>query len=361
MGGRDVGRFMVRIEVRWQQLLLAASVLLGAFLLWRVWQVVLIVAAAFIFMAALLPYVEWLVRRGLPRIGAVLLIFAAITAGFAGMAALVIPAGVDEFQELHDNLPEHAKQLEDFLADFGIDVELEQRARDVDWGELISGREAVDYGQRAFVGFISFLSIMVITAYLLLDAPGLSRFVYQFVPPGREPQVERILEALSRVVGGYVRGQFITSVAIALYVLVVLLALGVPNAVAFAIVAAFADLIPIVGAYISTILPMAAAFDESPGRAAVVLVAMIIYQQIEDRILIPRVYGSTLNLPPIIVLVAVLVGGELLGVAGVLFALPAAAAARVGVDMYLESRRPGPSSLPGPSGDPVAPDLKEET
>ena len=334
--------------------------LAGLFVVWRVWQVVLILAAAFIFMAALLPYVEWLVRKGLTRVWAVLLVFVVIIGALAALAAVVVPAMISEFQDLHDNLPEHARELEEFLDDFGVHVKLEAKAQDADWGKLISGRDAVDYGQRAFVAFISILSVVVLTAYLLLDAPRLSRFLYQFVPPGREPQVERVLQALGRVVGGYVRGQFITSVAIAVYVFVLLLVLGVPNAIAFAIVASFADIIPIVGAYISTILPMAAAFDQSPTRAAIVLVAMIVYQQIEDRILIPRVYGSTLNLPPIIVLLAVLVGGELLGVAGVLLALPAAAAGRVAVDMYLESRRPGPASVPGPTSEPAAPDLDGE-
>jgi predicted PurR-regulated permease PerM len=349
---------MIRIDIRWQQLLIAAGAIAGLFLIWRLWQVVVIIAAAFIFMAALLPYVEWLVRKGFSRLAAVIVVFAVILAAFAGVLALVVPATVDEFQDLRDNLPEDARRLEEFLDDFGIEVELEERARDVDWGQMISGRDAVDYGQRAVLAFVAMLSVFAITAYLLLDAKRLSHFVYQFVPPGREPQVERVLQSLSRVVGGYVRGQFITSVAIAVWVLVLLLALGVPNAVAFAVVAAFADLIPIVGAYLSTILPMVAAFDESPGKAAIVLVAMIIYQQIEDRILIPRVYGSTLNLPPLVVLIAVLIGAELLGVAGVLLALPAAAAARVGVDLYLESKRPGPASIPGPTSEVAAPDIE---
>ncbi len=81
----------------------------------------------------------------------------------------------------------------------------------------------------------------------------------------------------------------------------------------------------------------------------------MLYQQFEDRFLVPRVYGRTLNLPPLIVFVAVLVGGELLGVSGVLLALPAAAAGRVGLDYYLDRRR-ARTAPPGPADEVLAPD-----
>ena len=140
------------------------------------------------------------------------------------------------------------------------------------------------------------------------------------------------------MVGGYIRGQVITSLCIATYTLVVLLILRVPNALAFAVLAGFADIIPLVGAFIAVMPPAVAAFDKSPTLALVVLGLLVLYQQFEDRFLVPRVYGSTLNLPPIIVLIAVLCGGELLGVTGVLLALPAAAAGRVAFDYVLERR-----------------------
>lgn len=349
---------MLKIEVSYRGLLFAGLALLSLYALVRLWPVVILVIAALIFMTSLLPYVEWLVRRGLPRTAAVLVLAAAILGVIAGLFAVMVPAMIDEFRDIQDNLPEDARQLEDFLADFGIDVELEQRARDVDWGEIVSGREAVDYGQRVVFVALSILTIIVMTIYLLIDLPRLSRFLYQFVPPGREPEVDALMRALSRVVGGYVRGQAITSVAIALYTFLVLLILGVPNAVAFAVLAGFADIIPLVGAFIATVPPVVAAFDESTTTAIIVLVALLIYQQFEDRYLTPWVYGQTLNLPPLIVLLAILGGAELLGVAGVLLALPAAAVGRVALDYWLDRRRAG-ITPPGPSGEPLAPDTQE--
>ncbi len=322
----------------------------------RLWPVLVLVITAFIFMAALLPYVEWLCRRRIPRVGAVLIVLFAILLAIGSMIAIVVPAVVDEFRDLQRNLPDDARQLEDFMSSLGFDTEdwdLPEQAADIQWGDLVSGSAAVDYGQRVLLGVVSGFTVLVVTAYLLVDAPRLKRYLYRFVPPGREPDFEHFIHALGRVVGGYVRGQLITSAIIGVYTMIVLFAVGVPNAVAFGVLAAIADVIPLIGALIAVIPPALAAFQESPTKALVVLGALLLYQQFEDRILVPRIYGQTLNLPAIIVLLAVLIGGELLGVAGILLALPAAAAGRVVLDYYLDQRLPIP---PDTTQEVLAPD-----
>src|SRR5690606_18802890 len=105
----------------------------------------------------------------------------------------------------------------------------------------------------------------------------------------------RILDALGRVVGGYIRGQAITSAIIGLFTFAVLAIMGVPNALAFGVIAAFADVIPLVGAFIAVVPAVVAAFSESSTQALVVLIALLVYQQFEDRYLVPRVYGQTLG------------------------------------------------------------------
>lgn len=347
---------MLKLELSYRGFVLAGLALLSLWALVRLWPVLVLVITAFIFMAALLPYVEWLHRRGLPRVGAVLLVLFAILIALGSMIAIVVPAVVDEFRDLQRNLPDDARQLEDFMSNLGFDTEdwdLPEQAADIKWGDLVSGSAAVDYGQRVLLGVVSGFTVLVVTAYLLVDAPRLKRYIDRFVPPGREPDFEHFIHALGRVVGGYVRGQLITSAIIGIYTMVVLLAVGVPNAVAFGVLAAIADVIPLVGALIAVIPPSLAAFQESPTRALIVLGALLLYQQFEDRILVPRIYGQTLNLPAVMVLLAVLIGGELLGVAGILLALPAAAAGRVVLDYYLDQRLPRP---PDTTDEVLAPD-----
>ena len=355
-------RDVLKLEVSYRALVILGAALLSIWLLVRLWPVLLLIFVAFIFTAALIPYVEWLVRRGLPRALSVLVVLFVILAVIGGLFALVVPAMVDEFRDLQANLPEDARDFERFMENLGFDTEnwdLPERAERIEWDRIVSGDVAVDYGQRVVIGLLSALTVIVLTAYLLIDAPKMSGFLYRFVPPGREPDVDAIIQALSRVVGGYIRGQVITSAVITAFTLVVLLAAGVPNAIAFAVLAGFADVIPLVGAFIAVVPATVAAFQESPTQALIVLTALVLYQQFEDRYLVPRIYGSTLNLPPIVVLIAVLAGAEVLGVAGILLALPATAAGRVFLDYWLDRRTPVPTP-PGPPDEPLAPDVEPE-
>lgn len=343
---------LLHLDLSYRGMFLLILTVLAVWVILKLWAIVIIVATAFIFMTALLPFVEWLVARGVPRVLSVVIVMGSLLVLLAAMAALVVPATVDEIRSVKDNLPEDARKMEDFLDDFGIEVELEERARNINWDRIVSGETAVDYGQRAVTVGFTLMTIFFLTAYLLADTPRMNRFLYQFVPPGREPEVERWLLAVRSAVGGYVRGQLITSAAITVFTFVVLLLVGVPNAIAFAILAGFFDIIPIIGAVVAVFMPALAAFRESPEQAIVVVVALMAYQQFEDRILSPRVYGQTLNLPPVIVLVAVLIGGQLFGIPGVLLALPAAALARVALDYYMERRHAALST--SPVGDEIA-------
>ncbi len=335
---------MLKIELSYRGLLAIGLALITLWALVRLWQVFILVVTAFIFMAALLPYVEWLVRRGFNRVIGVLLILLAVFAGLGTVVAIVAPAMFDEFRDLKSNLPQYASDFEDFMENFGLDTErwdLPERAEEIKWDEIISGSQAVDYGQRIAFGIFSGFTVIVLTAYLLVDTRRLHAFLFRFIPEGKEPDAHHFLNALSRVVGGYVRGQLITSLVIGVFTTAVLLIMNVPNAVAFGVLAAFADIIPLVGAFIAIVPAVVAAFQESPTQAVVVLAALLVYQQFEDRFLVPKIYGQTLNLPSLVVLLAVLVGGELMGIAGVLLALPAAAAGRVVLDYYLDKREGG--------------------
>ena len=351
----------MRLELSYRAILLLILVALAIFAFARLWPIVVIVLTSFIFMAALLPYVEWLTAHKVPRIASVLIVMFTILGILAGVAGLVGTASVNEFNNVRDNLPQDAKDTEDLLDKFGIHVQLQDRARNIDWNRIISGDAAINYGQRAVTIVLGIITVFVLTAYLLADTPRMNRFLYQFVPPGREPELGHWLQSLRNVVGGYIRGQVITSVVISVFTFVVLVAAGVPNAAAFAVLAGFVDIIPIVGAVIAVVMPTLAAFQESTTRAIIVLVLLLLYQQFEDRILTPRVYGQTLNLPPVIVLVAVLIGGQLFGIPGVLLALPAAAVARVVLDYYLEQRRNFSFVTPIASTDEIAaPDTERE-
>jgi predicted PurR-regulated permease PerM len=348
---------MIRFEVstRGIVLIVVSALLVWAFI--ELWSVIVLVLFSLILMIGLLPYVEALVLKGLPRGLAVAVVMAAVLIVTVALIGVMLPPIIDELTNVRDNLPNSAREVEDLLGDFGIEVQLQERAENIDWDGLISGRAAVDAGQRVLSTTISIITIIAMAAYLLADTPRLSRFFGQFIREDKKEEANQIFFSVSRVVGGYLRGQLITSLCIGLFTFLLLRIVGVPNPLAFAVLAGFADIIPIIGAFIAIIPPTAAALQDSSTKALIVLVTLVLYQQFEDRYLVPRVYGSTLNLPPIIVLIAVLAGAELLGVAGVLLALPLTAAGRVAVDYVIEHRR-----LPIIEGTdvPLAPDPPQE-
>ena len=145
---------MLKVEVSYRGLVALGAALLTLWALVRLWPVLLLVVTAFIFMAALLPYVEWLVRRGVNRIVAVLLILLTVFAGLGSVVAIVAPAMFDEFRDLRSNLPQYASDFEQFMQNFGFDTErwdLPERAAEIKWDEIISGSQAVDFGQRCIL------------------------------------------------------------------------------------------------------------------------------------------------------------------------------------------------------------------
>ncbi|MBK6662094.1 MAG: AI-2E family transporter [Thermoflexaceae bacterium] len=197
---------MFKLEVSWRGVFALAAAAFALWLIPQVWAVVLLIAVAFIFMAALLPYVEWLVRRRFPR-----------ARGARGhLRRARHPRRTRRhLRPRHDRrihgrpgqppAPRDAQRLEDFLDDFGVEVELSDRAEEINWTEVVSGRVAVDYGQKVLFGLLSAITIIVLTAYLLIDAPKMKAYIYRFIPDHREREMDELLEAMGRVVGGYIR------------------------------------------------------------------------------------------------------------------------------------------------------------
>jgi predicted PurR-regulated permease PerM len=142
---------------------------------------------------------------------------------------------------------------------------------------------------------------------------------------------------VAKVVNGYVVGQSINSVLFALFSLAVLSLLGVPSVAVLALIAAIGDAVPQVGVILATIPAVLLAYTVSPQTALIVLIAYFVYQQIENYVTSPRVFARTLELPPLITLVSVLVGGSIMGIIGVLLALPVAAAIPVVWRTWIEA------------------------
>ena len=172
------------------------------------------------------------------------------------------------------------------------------------------------------------MTIAFLTLFMLLEGPTWVERIYGLLPAEHQPRWRRIGYDIYRTIGGYVTGNLAISLIAGIVSTAVLLALGVPYAVALGLVVAILDLVPLAGATIAAVLVTTVAFLDSTTSGIIVLIFFILYQQLENHVLQPVVYGRTVKLSPLAVLIAVLIGAQLAGVVGALAAIPVAGPCR---------------------------------
>jgi predicted PurR-regulated permease PerM len=174
---------------------------------------------------------------------------------------------------------------------------------------------------------------------MLLEGRMWVERLYSLLPAAAQPRWRRVGDDIYRTIGGYVTGNIVISLIAGASITVVLLVMGVPYAVALGLIVAFLDLIPLAGATLAGIIVCAVAFLHTIPAGIVVLVFFVVYQQIENHFLQPVIYGRTVQLSPLAVLVSVLVGAELAGILGALAAIPVAGTLQVVIRDQLAARR----------------------
>ncbi|HEU5314790.1 MAG TPA: AI-2E family transporter [Chloroflexota bacterium] len=335
----------LRIELSPRSVLVVIGLLGATWVLIQLWQVVLLLVCAAIIAGALNPVVDWLDGHGVRRGIALGLILAALIGAVVGTGALVIPALAAQVGSLAAGLPELQQRVAEFVARVPFlgqraAAQLTEPAQDV----LTAAPHALPLALRVVEGIALGLTTVMLAFYLLADRERVIGFLYALLPRGMHVRFARILLDMERVVGGYVRGQAMTSGLMAVFVFTLLQWIGAPNPLAMALLAAVADMVPFIGPLIVLATGSLAALAIGPGQALIALVALGAYHELEARFLVPRVYGSAMRLSPVAVIVAVMVGGKLMGLVGAVIALPIAAGIRVLVeDLRIEL----PGELPG--------------
>jgi predicted PurR-regulated permease PerM len=320
-------RTALRIEIAPRTIVLA---LIAAGLVWaafRLSTVLVVVTVALVLVGTLDPVVAWLERHGLKRGRALILIFVALSAVVAAVLLLTVPPLVMQLLDMLQHAPERRTSILHWLDSRKGGEPIAHALRAVPVEDLVTraGDTLLGYSSRILMLVGYSISTLFLAIYLLADPVRSKGLLYALIPRAHHLKLARILRELKRIVGGYMRGQLITSVAIGMFVFVVLTAFGVKDALALALFAALTDIIPFVGGYVASTPAVISVSGSGAGAIAVVALLMILYQEFESRILVPRVYGRVLRLPPAIVIVALLVGGTLLGILGALLALPIAA------------------------------------
>ena len=296
-------------------------------LLFQLTSVLIVVVVALILVGTIDPLVMWLENRGLGRGTALGLVFVVFALSFAGLVILTVPPLISQLFELISEAPKSRNHLVAWLKHFDGTGSLVKSVQSIPVEDLTAraAKSLLGYSTVILSAIGYAITTMFLAIYMLADPVRSKSVLFAVVARRHHVKLARILIEMKLIVGGYMRGQLITSGAITLFVFVLLTVFGVENALAIAIFAGLTDVIPFVGGLIAS-APVVAAVSGS-GVVAMISVAsiMLVYQEFESRILVPRVYGRVLRLSPAVVLLALLIGGTLMGILGALLALPCAA------------------------------------
>ena len=324
---RPDGRVATQLELPWRTIVRVLLLLASLWLAVRLWEVAVQLLIALVLAAALEPAVRWLQRRHLPRSLAVAAVAVGILGGLALGVTLLLQPLIDESRAFADELPAYVEDGRSLLEDNSdLYARLQSGAQSASADPTILLGGVLEVGQGLVGAVTTTFVVVVFTIYILLDGTRIYAWLVRYARADTRDKLDRTIPEVIKVINGYVVGQLFTSAVFGVFTFVLLSLLDVPQPLFLAGVAFVADAIPIAGVVIATVPAVLLALTVSPTAAIAVLVAYLIYQQIENYVIVPRVYRSTLQISSFAVLVAVLIGGTLLGILGVLLALPAAAA-----------------------------------
>ena len=336
--------------------IITAAVLIVAIgvVLWVVWvsRRVLIWTFVSAFLAvALNPAVGAVQRRGIRRRGAAAaVVYVLMLAIIAGLGALLIPTLVSQVNDLVDAAPGYVQDLTHGRGPLGFletKYHVVERVQDAvkgnGSGRLAGGATAALDVTRSVITFVAgVVTIAFMTFFMLLEGEAWKDRFVALLPAKAQPRAQHMASEIARTIGGYVSGNLFISVIAGFSVTIVLLVAGVPFALALGLLVAILDLIPLAGATLGAIIVTLVALTHSLTAALVVLGFFIVYQQLENHLLQPIVYGRTVQLSPLAILVSVLVGAEVAGVIGALGAIPVAGTIQIVISDWLQHRRPPP-------------------
>jgi predicted PurR-regulated permease PerM len=333
--------------------LVACAVLAGLYVLYLIRTVVGLVLIAIFFALAIAPAVNWLNHRKVPRWAAILLVYLGIGGGIVGVGLVVVPPIVNGVNNLSHDLPGYIddlnknKTFRKYDNKYDITQKLKNQADQLPskLGNAAGTLRDVTVG--VFSRLVQLFSILVIAFLLLMDGPKILDFAYRQMPDQREARTRNVASDISDAISGYVFGNFVISILAGGVTYLTLTILNVPFAAPLAVMFGFFDLIPLVGATLGGILiGIVTAFVDFPTALIVWVIVLIGYQQFENYIVQPLVYGRTVQIHPLVVIVAVLIGAALLGVLGALVAIPAAAAIQSAVRDWWSYRHGATAQAP---------------
>lgn len=316
-------------------------------LLYRFYQVVFILFIAIVLGTVIRPIVNWLQRKGLPRIAGILVVFFLMFAALTGFVLLLFPLIFEQGATITTALPGYYQSLREWmilnpnpliarLSEF-LPAVLPSLVPTQQTGQqmLIIAGQAAGYISMAANAIFIATAILLLVYHWALDGQRTIQSLLLFVPKGRRESVNQLITDISTKVSFYVAGQAVLCLTIGILALIAYLLIGLPNALLLALVAGVLEAVPMIGPLLGAIPAGVIALSIAPSRLVWVIIATLVIQQMENILLVPRVMRKAVGVNPFVSLLSIFAFSSLFGIAGALMAIPIAAIIQLLLDRFV--------------------------
>lgn len=301
------------------QLLLALFLIALGWFIVQIRDILLALFLSYIIMAAVLPAVEFLRKKKFPKVLAVLIPYFSIVILIFLLIIPLVPFLISQIQSLVTGFPVYLKQAAQLLG-FRVDtISIENYLTN----QINSfSRDVFDFTTKVFGGFFSLITIFIISFYLLMYQDQFKRFIARLFHPKSRSYVLHTIDQVNAKLGSWLRGQLVLSLFIGIMSWIALVLLNVPYALPLAVLAGLLEVVPTLGPTLSAIPAVIVALTVSPSLAITVVIAYFAIQAFEGHFLVPNIMQRSVGLNPVIVILGIMIGANLMGIAGALLAIP---------------------------------------
>jgi predicted PurR-regulated permease PerM len=321
---------------------MVVSLVVGSFyFLWRIQEVLLLMLLAILFATSIEPLVNRLRRGPFSRGQGILLVYTILFALVAAVIFFYVPGLVEQIGRFVETLPERIAALRPLIEQIGFRPLRELLLRGIGEAQPAVERTLeqpvtptapevlVEAGGALAHTLFSIVTIFLLAYYWLTERAAIKRAVLRVAPASRSQQINAIWLAVEAKLGGWVRGQLLIMLAIGLMAGFAFVALDLPNPLVLAVLAGLCEIVPIIGPFLAFLPAFLVALTIVPLKALILIPVVVVLQQIEGNVLIPRVMSHTVGISPLTVILGILIGSVLYGLAGAFLAVPVAAAIQV--------------------------------
>jgi len=333
-------------RVMWATLLLV-FVALGFWLIYRFYQVIFIVFIAILMGTVIRPVITWLNKRGIPRVAGFIFISILLLVLFIGFMLLLFPMVMDQGSTIVAEVPGYYQNLRLWLANTGNPMIvglgdflpaappkialIQQTGQQV----LASAEQAMGYVTSGARFIFILLAVLLLAFHWTLDGPQIIQSWLLLLPLDQRSSMDEMISAMENKVGSFLAGQGILCLSIGIMALIAYLIIGLPNALILALIAGVMEVVPMIGPFLGAIPAAFIALSISPSKLVWVILAMVIIQQLENNLLVPRVMRKAVGVNPFVSLLAIFTFSSFFGIIGALVAIPIAAIIQILLDRFL--------------------------